>query len=548
MDELQKEFIVEANDWIKELDTVLVEFAHAPNSGQHLNKIFRVFHTLKGACGFLNLEKLETLTHEVETVLAAVQSGEIQVTTEVISTLFECVDVMKYILKALEQTGEEPDEIDSVLYQSLDSFLAKQTRPLTTGFNENEVLKTSNIEQPSSSHQSIRINLSLLENLTAAVSELVLVRNQLLEIDAESDESKIEAPLKRLNQITSYLQETSLKAHMQPIGSAWSKLPRLLYDLSQSLEKDILLKTEGSEVELDRQIIEVLQEPLIHLIRNAAGHGIENAKEREALGKPKQGTVFLRAEHKDGAFHLIINDDGRGIDAERIRQQLLKNKLATPSEINGMSDNELYQTIFAPGFSTAGKITTLSGRGVGMDLVKNSLESIGGSISITTEPAKGTTFTLYLPVTLSMIQGILVRVGKQRYIIPKSSIKRIQTLRQKDKLSFKGVLPSLETNERKLYLLFLHQFFQGNAPIKKRNCGQYVVEIQNLPTSLGLVVEDIEEVQDVMIKPLPTHIFCLPIYGGCTILGDGTVAMILDPMGLCNQVAGNLPQMEGLHG
>lgn len=545
MDELQKEFIVEASDWIKELDTALVEFSHDPIPGKQLNKIFRVFHTIKGACGFLNLEKLETLTHEVETVLAALQSGATNVTTELISSLFECVDLMKYILKTLEQSGEEPDDIDFTL---LDSFLPNQERRLATDLMENEGLKDYSEQQLSSNHQSIRVNLSLLESLTTAVTELVLVRNQLLEIGAESNDHKIEAPLKRLNQITSYLQETSLKAHLQPIGSAWSRLPRLLHDLSQSLEKDIILKTEGSEVELDRQIIEVLQAPLIHLIRNAADHGIETARERQALGKPEQGTIFLHAEHKDGAFHLIIKDDGRGIDAAKIRHQLLKNKLSTPSKIKEMSDKQLYQAIFTPGFSTADKVTTLSGRGVGMDLVKDSLEFIGGNISITTEPGKGTTFTLQLPVNLSMIQGICVRVGKQRYILPKSSIKRIINLHPKDRLSFQGALPCIKTKEGMLELLFLHQFFQGKGPNRRRNSVQYVVEIEKLTTSLGLVVEDVEEIQDVVIKPLPTSIFSLPIYGGCTILGDGTVAMILDPTSLCNQAIGNTPQVESSHG
>ncbi len=548
MDELQKEFIIEANDLVKELDTALVELSHDPSSSQQLNKIFRVFHTLKGASGFLNLERLETLTHEVEDVLAALQSEEVKVTPALISCLFECVDVMKYILKTLEITGKQPSEIDITLSKSLRNFLTNPEFLRNSPSSKKEMQEPSEDLHVSSGIHSIRVNLSLLESLTTAVSELVLIRNQLMNIGAESSESKIEAPLKRLNQITSYLQETSLKAHMQPIGSAWSKLPRLVHDLSQSLKKDILLKTEGSEVELDRQIIEVLQDPLLHIIRNAADHGIETPKERHALGKPKQGTIFLRAEHKDGAFRLIIKDDGRGIDTNKIREQLLKNKLVSPDELESMYEKQLYQTIFTSGFSTANKITTLSGRGVGMDLVKNKVESIGGNISIETEPGKGTTFILFLPVTLSIIQGILVRVGQQRYIIPRSSIQRIITLHPKDKLSFKGTLPSLETDEGKLGLLFLYSFLLEKAPANTRKCSQYIIQTQNLPTPLGLVVEDIEEVQDVVIKPLSDPLCALSIYGGCTILGDGTVAMIFDPMGLYNKTVGNFSQIGGVHG
>src|SRR6185437_6678801 len=270
--------------------------------------------------------------------------------------------------------------------------------------------------------QTIRVTVDVLEDLMTLVSELVLTRNQLLQLSRTQENSAFAAPLQRLSHITSDLQEGVMKTRMQPIGIAWNKLPRLVRDLAHDMDKKIELTMLGAETELDRQVLELIKDPLTHMVRNSGDHGLEGPAERRAAGKPEAGRITLNAYHEGGHIIIEIADDGRGLPVDRIRAKVLANKLATEAELAGMSDAQLQRFIFRAGFSTAAVVTAVSGRGVGMDVVKTNIEKIGGTIDLKSVPGAGTTFTIKIPLTLAIVSALIVEAGGERFAIPQISV------------------------------------------------------------------------------------------------------------------------------
>ncbi len=387
--------------------------------------------------------------------------------------------------------------------------------------------------------QSIRVSVDVLEGLMTLVSEMVLTRNQLLQISRNREDSAFATPLQRLSTLTGELQDSVMKTRMQPIGAAWKKLPRLVRDLSYELGKKIDLVMEGEGTELDRQVLELIRDPLTHMVRNSADHGLEGTQERIDIGKPANGTIKLSAFHEGGYIVIRIADNGRGLNTGRIREKIIEKGLASRVEVEGMNDQQIHRFIFAPGFSTAAKVTNLSGRGVGMDVVRTNIEQIGGQIDLTSLPGQGTTFTIKIPLTLAIVSALIVGAGGQKFAVPQTSVMELVRTGQNAEHKIEKINDALvlRLREKLLPLVQLGPTLQLEAA--KEEDPTFVMVIQVGERRYGLVVNDVLDTEEIVVKPLATILRDVNVFSGATILGDGSVVLILDPNAMSER-AGNM--------
>jgi len=383
--------------------------------------------------------------------------------------------------------------------------------------------------------QTIRVNVELLENLMTLVSELVLTRNQLLQIVRGRDDSEFVVPLQRLSHITSDLQEGVMKTRMQPIGNAWAKLPRIVRDLAVDSGKKIDLQMIGAETELDRQVLELIKDPLTHMVRNSADHGLEDAAGRAAAGKQEVGVVTLRAFHEGGHIIIEIEDDGRGLNMDRIREKILSNGLASDGELESMSDRQIQQYIFRAGFSTAEKVTNVSGRGVGMDVVRTNIEKIGGTIELKSEEGKGSTFTIKIPLTLAIVSALVIECGGERFAIPQISVIELVRASSNSEHTIEMIneAPVLRLRNRLLPLVSLYDMLSLHGDKKSHKDEELFIVVTQVGTyTFGIIVDRVFDTEEIVVKPVAPILRDIPVYSGNTILGDGSVIMILDPNGI----------------
>ncbi|MFO1242253.1 MAG: chemotaxis protein CheW [Rickettsiales bacterium] len=395
--------------------------------------------------------------------------------------------------------------------------------------------------QDALANQSIRVNLDVLENLMRMVGELVLIRNQLLQISRTRDDSEFSSPLQQLSHITTELQEGVMKTRMQPIGNAWSKFPRLIRDLSMELNKKIELKMLGAETELDRQLLELIKDPLTHMVRNSCDHGLEGPEDRLAAGKPETGTVTLSAYHEGGHIIVDIIDDGRGISIERVKAKAIQNKLATEAEIEQMSEQQIMQFIFRAGFSTAEKVTSVSGRGVGMDVVRTNIEKIGGTVELQSKVGFGSTFHIKIPLTLAIVSVMIVESSKQRFAIPQINV--VELVRTGKDAEYKVEIingtPVLRLRETLLPMISLAKVLgMPETPFDHKKENRYVVVCRVGANDFGLIVDSIYDTEEIVVKPVSEKLSHINVYSGNTVLGDGSVIMILDPTGILRRIEG----------
>ncbi len=392
--------------------------------------------------------------------------------------------------------------------------------------------------------QSIRVNVELLENLMTLVSELVLTRNQLLQMVRGRDDSEFTVPLQRLSHITSDLQEGVMKTRMQPIGNAWAKLPRIVRDLGLETHKKIDLQMYGAETELDRQVLDLIKDPLTHMVRNSADHGLEDTSGRLAAGKPETGVISLNAYHEGGHIIIEIKDDGRGLNADKIKAKALANGLASEGELESMADSQLYQMIFKPGFSTAEQVTAVSGRGVGMDVVRTNIEKIGGTIELKSEPGVGTTFIIKIPLTLAIVSALIVASGGERFAIPQISVLELVRVTQHSDTTIERInqSPVLRLRNRLLPLVSLkHMLGLSEEGVEGALTDEevFVVVTQVGTFTFGILVDQVFDTEEIVVKPVAPILRHVSIFSGNTILGDGSVIMILDPNGIAAQIGEN---------
>ncbi|MEQ9642724.1 MAG: chemotaxis protein CheW [Alphaproteobacteria bacterium] len=394
--------------------------------------------------------------------------------------------------------------------------------------------------ESSVANQSIRVSVEQLENLMTMVSELVLTRNQLMQMVRGRADSEFKVPLQRLSHVTTELQEGVMKTRMQPIGNAWAKLPRIIRDLSHDLSKKIELQMLGADTELDRQVLELIKDPLTHMVRNSADHGLETPAERTEAGKAETGKVVLNAYHEGGHIIIEIKDDGRGLDVDRIRAKVLEKGLASEADLQSMSDQKIQQFIFAPGFSTAAEVTAVSGRGVGMDVVRTNIEKIGGTVELKSVVGRGSTFTIKIPLTLAIVSALVVECAGERFAIPQISV--IELVRaasgSEQKIETINGTPVLRLRNRLLPLVYLDQSLQLREADTEPPAEVYVVVTQVGAYTFGIVVDKVFDTEEIVVKPVAPLLRDIAMFSGNTILGDGSVIMILDPNGIAASTSG----------
>ncbi len=586
MDDLLQEFLAETAESLAVLDVELVRFERETSDATILSNIFRLMHTIKGTCGFLGLPRLGAVAHAGENILGKFRDGELDVTPRAVTLILRAIDQIRSLLAEMEASGAEPAGSDEELIGEINALAggavpaaAQPVAVQATGpsFSEDgfpvaaELLaevaealeqrsvakpeptylkeppapvqaseptptasaspRESEAKEPATAASSIRVNVDVIENLMTLISELVLTRNQLLQTQRVQKDNEFKVPLQRLSHITSDLQDGVTRMRMQPIGNAWNKLPRIVRDLTVATGKKIELTMQGADTELDRQVLEMIKDPLTHMVRNSADHGIEDGAHRLAAGKPETGTIALNAYHESGHIFIRIADDGRGLDLERIRQKAIANGLATEAAIAGMSEQQILQFIFRPGFSTAEKVTSVSGRGVGMDVVRTNIERIGGTIELTSVAGRGTTFLIKIPLTLAIVAALIVEASQQRFAIPQLNV--VELVGVSDRLDARietiNTSPVLRLRDRLLPLVSLRGVL-GLEPCENRD--RFVVVAQVGAHTFGIIVDRVFDTEEIVVKPVAPILRGTRFYVGNTILGDGSVIMILDPAGL----------------
>ena len=553
MDDLLSDFLTETHEGLSAVDEALLRLERAPDDAPTLAEVFRQVHTIKGTCGFLGLSRLEKVAHAAETILGLYRDGSLKVTPEGITLIFAAVDAIRKIVVGLEQHGQEPDGDDAPVIAALDAAARGESVALPSAPQAKaeapveaapaaapaprapEVVAEAMQTESATAQQTIRVSVEVLEDLMTLVSELVLTRNQLMQLARVSSDSQISVPLQRLSHITSELQEGVMKTRMQPIGNAWAKLPRLVRDLANELGKKIDLEMRGADTELDRQVLGLIKDPFTHMVRNSGDHGLEKPADRRAAGKPETGRILLNAYHQGGHIIIEIGDDGRGLPVDKIRAKVLAQGLTTEAELAQMSEHDVLRFIFRPGFSTAQQITSVSGRGVGMDVVKTNIERIGGTIELRSKEGRGTTFTIKIPLTLAIVSALIVQVGGERFAIPQIGVVELVRVGDEDegntRIEMIKDAPVLRLRDRLLPLVSLSSLLRlREAPVG--GLKGYVVVMQVGANVFGIVVDRVFDTEEIVVKPVAPILRHITMFSGNTILGDGSVIMILDPNGV----------------
>jgi len=594
MDDLLREFLTETNESLDVVDVELVRFEQDPNNAKILDNIFRLVHTIKGTCGFLGLPRLEALAHAAETLMGKFRDG-MPVTGEAVTLILSTIDRLKDVLGGLEQNQQEPEGSDADLIGQLERMAMEGTgaapvkeepkqeagtlvqqvleRPLRPGevsldeleraFRETASEAPTIAEKPKAkpapkeakpkqakaegdedkldskiAAQSIRVNVDTLENLMTMVSELVLTRNQLLEIVRRHEDSEFKVPLQRLSNVTAELQEGVMKTRMQPIGNAWQKLPRIVRDLATELGKDIELEMHGAETELDRQVLDLIKDPLTHMVRNSADHGLETPEERRRDGKPEKGTIRLSAYHEGGHIIIEISVYGRGLHTEKIKAKVIANGLANEFDAEKMTEAQIHKFIFAPGFSTAAAVTSVSGRGVGMDVVKTNIDQIGGTVDVKSVFGEGSCFTIKIPLTLAIVSALIVEAGGDRFAIPQLSVIELVRAQSNSDHRIERIkdTPVLRLRNKLLPLIHLKKLLAMDMGAGTGPENGFIVVTQVGNQTFGIVVDGVFHTEEIVVKPMSTKLRHINMFSGNTILGDGAVIMIIDPNGIAQSV------------
>jgi len=569
MDEILQEFLTESAENLDQVERDLVALEGVPDSRPLLANIFRNVHTIKGSSGFIGLTRLEKVAHAGENLLSVLRDGRLVVTAEITTSLLRLIDVLRRMLAHIHETGTEKNEDHSDLIGELNQFVSpvarpappspamvkpgasaasRPTVPVCTAAPKpvrpapvvTEAPPPSSVVGEASAvavsgESNVRVSVGLLDKLMNLVGELVLARNQVLQISGGREEAALAAASQRLNLVTSELQEEVMKTRLQAINTVWQKFPRVVRDVSRELGNRVRLEMEGKETELDRTIIEAIKDPLTHLIRNSVDHGIEDPAARRAAGKPEEGLLLLQAYHEGGQVNIEIRDDGRGIDVARVKSKAIERGLVSAEQAARLTDHDAAMLIFSPGLSTAEKVTNISGRGVGMDVVKTNIERIGGTIDVHSVPGQGTTMKVKIPLTLAIIPALMVHVGAERFAIPQVSLVelvRLEAAQARTGIEMIMGAPVYRLRGQLLPLVWLGQALKIETDGTGADTAVNIVVVQADGRQFGVIVDRVSDTQEIVVKPLGRHLKSVPVFAGATILGDGQVALILDVIGL----------------
>jgi two-component system, chemotaxis family, sensor kinase CheA len=592
MDDIVRDFLIESRENLDRLDQELVSLESDPTSKELLGSVFRTIHTVKGSCGFLGFARLQKVAHAGENLLSKLRDGVLPLDAEITSALLTMVDAVRHMLNEIQTSdsdgqndypelleqlqrlqtrtpaapGPEPEVATTVVpppklgavlvergclsAQDLDLALQKQREGdcrrlgqilIAMRFCSQEEIDAAQqvLEaRGRSSVETVRVSVDLLDTLMNLVGELVLARNELLQVSNGSEDPALQSASQRVNLIVSQMQEQVIKTRMQPISNVWTRFPRTIRDLARSCGKDVRLEMEGQDTELDRTIMEAIRDPLTHLVRNAIDHGIEMPEIRQKLGKEPGGRLQLRACQQGGKVTVEVIDDGAGLSLQALCSKAVERGLVTTQQAKRMSEREIFNLIFLPGFSTAKTVTNVSGRGVGMDVVKTNVERIGGAVDIESIAGQGTTVRIKIPLTLAIVPALIVRCRNQRFAIPQASVLELVGLDET------GARPRIETvhgypvyrlRGNLLPLLDLDRQLDVGAAAEGGCRTGSIVVLQASARRFGLVVDDILDTEEIVVKPLGEHLKGINAYCGSTIMGDGRVVLILDVVGLAER-------------
>ncbi len=599
MDDLTREFLIESQEGLDRMERCLTDLEEQPRNTDLLAEIFRSVHTIKGTTGFLGFKRLEKLAHAGENLLGLLRDGKLLADAGVVTVLLQLLDGLRAILKIIETEGGEGSGDDAALIERLEELQAPArsrkpvyakagapptpanpgsepaapissatAAPVTTAPSTATVPPTPASSTPtpepakatpvaatqapaadaakgrtqaagSTAESTLRVDVALLNRMMNLVGELVLTRNQVLQATAADPNMTVLS--RRLDMVTADLRESVMKARMQPVSNVFSKMPRMIRDLSQSLGRRVCLQMEGQETELDKSLLEAIKDPLTHAVRNALDHGIEPPTVRQAAGKDPEGILKLRASHEGSHVIIEVSDDGAGIAVEKVRQKAIERGVISPERAALLGERELLQLVFLPGFSTAAAVTNVSGRGVGMDVVRTNVEKIGGTVEIDSRAGHGTTLKMRIPLTLAIIPALIVRSLSQSFAVPQGSLSELVHIppeRSAAAIEWIEGAPLYRLRGRLLPLVFLERMLRPgpesevvrNLPCKLADDRDNFITVLDADgRRFGLVVDSLADPEEIVVKPLNAVLKDIGLYSGATVLGSGDLALILDP-------------------
>ena len=595
MDDLTREFLIESQEGLDRMERCLTDLEERPGDTALLAEIFRSVHTIKGTTGFLGFKRLEKLAHSGENLLGLLRDEKLAAHSGIITALLALLDGLRAILRAIESAGNEGDGDDESLIARLDALrdpaagTVSKDRPRRrnsrtapqagagTGAPVNQpnpreivppawstaVIETtaedapvaaaalesapaptrSNVVAPpaeapkprmsptTAAESTLRVDVALLNRMMNLVGELVLTRNQVLQ--ATASDPRMTLLSRRLDMVTADLRESVMKARMQPVSNIFSKMPRIVRDLSQSLGRRVNLHMEGQETELDKSLLEAIKDPLTHAVRNALDHGIEPPEVRQSAGKNPEGLLTLRAVQEGSHVVVEVSDDGAGIDVGKVRAKAIERGLITAERASLLAERELLQLIFLPGFSTADCVTNVSGRGVGMDVVRTNVEKIGGKVEIDSRAGKGTTLRLRIPLTLAIIPALIVRSLNQSFALPQAALSELVHIPPEQApmaIEWIDSAPLYRLRGRLLPLVFLDRLLMPGRECKlAADRDNFIAVLDADGRRFGLIVDSLADPEEIVVKPLSAVLKDIGLYSGATVLGNADLALILDP-------------------
>jgi two-component system chemotaxis sensor kinase CheA len=613
--EFIEEFLVESTENLDQLDRDLIALEERPDDPQRLASIFRTVHTIKGNSGFFGFSKLGALTHSGEHLLGRLRDGKIRLNNRVTGTLYSMIDAVRSILRSIESTGVEGEQDFRELAQTLAAVASEddddssvplapsrlppppapappaasrpavqpdavaavaapssppaavsppavppaastsQPAPAAAATAARPPAASAPAATPLPTETSIRVDVGLLASILDLVGELVLARNELRSI--ETTDPTLEGVIHRINNVTNALQATAVKTRMQPIEHVFSKFPRTVRDLAVSCGREVQLVIDGADTELDRTLIESIRDPLTHLVRNAVDHGIEPPDVRVSRGKPRAGRLSLRAFHESGQVTIEVQDDGAGIPVEAVRAKAVARGLVDADTAAQLPEERILQFIFEPGFSTAAQVTSVSGRGVGMDVVKTNIEAIGGTVDIASRAGEGTTVRVRVPLTLAIIPAIVVRCAAERFALPQAAVGELISLRGDGGPRIEGLEAAevIRVRGRLVPVVFLDEFLglrprtacreEGTVVLVRVDDHEFGIVVDSArtgtPADADRTIAEAASLSTIVVKPIGSLLAQLGIYSGATVLGDGGVVLILDLRGILR--AARLPPL-----
>jgi two-component system chemotaxis sensor kinase CheA len=579
MDELTREFLIESQEGLDRMERCLTDLEERPQDAGLIGDIFRSVHTIKGTTGFLGYKRLEKLAHAGENLLGLLREGKLTADRQIITGLLQLLDGLRLILKTIEADNTEGQGEDAVLIGRLEELQApakaraKEPALARAGAHSASAPPAQAVTalppavpqpvclmpvepvpahkvaeadpappraQGTAAESTLRVDVTLLNRMMNLVGELVLTRNQILQ--ATSDDPNMTLLSRRLDMVTADLRESVMKARMQPVSNIFSKMPRMVRDLSQSLGRRVRLQVEGQDTELDKSLLEAIKDPITHAVRNSLDHGIETPDVRLTAGKDPEGTLKLKASQEGSYVVIEVSDDGAGIDIDKVRRKAIESNLITADRAAQLLEREILQLVFLPGFSTAAAVTKVSGRGVGMDVVRTNVEKIGGKVEIDSRINKGTTLRMRIPLTLAIIPALIVRSINQSFALPQGAEQAASAIEWIEDA------PLYRLRGKMLPLVFLnHLLMPGMEHAIDAERGSFIAVLDGEGRRFGLVVDGLADPEEIVVKPLSGVLKEIGLFSGATVLGNADLALILDPGSIALKAGVTLLEEEAAH-